>query len=221
MLLLVTLGIFLHFLHYQKSGNLSTLLLAHLILLGHQRHFLLRLPDRSVDHTQFFYYDQTYHWDDIHNDKEEQDYAIFSTSQKNFPTFSEQIPTKCKPIDLLSSWFDKLSVSASDEAKKHPMKTWHNVSKQTTKTTKTSESLILQKRRQANLQKKSTPILRRPTAKNSEGNLFQADATFHYTTFNFENFQHAVLQPLFVSYLYSFVSLTSFIYHSIHVLIQT
>ena len=38
--------------------------------------------------------------------------------------------------------------------------------------------------------KKSTRILRRPTTKNSEGNLFQADATFHHTTFNYENFQH-------------------------------
>ena len=57
----------------------------------------------------------------------------------------------------------------SDEAKKAP--TGYNVSKQITKTTKTSESLILRKRRQANLQKKSTLILRRPTTKNSEGNL--------------------------------------------------
>ena len=150
------------------------------------RHFLLLLPDWSVDDTQFFYYYQTCHWDDIHNDKEEQDYAIFSTSQKNFPTFSEQIPTKCKPIHLLSSWFDKLSVSAKvTKPKKAP--TGYNVSKQIRKTTKTSESLILRKRRQANL-KKSTLILRRPTTKNSEGNLFQADATFHYTTFNYENF---------------------------------
>ena len=39
-----------------------------------------------------------------------------------------------------------------------------------------------------NLLKKSTLVLRRPTTKNSEGNLFQADATFHYTTFNYENF---------------------------------
>ena len=85
----------------------------------------------------------------------------------------------------------------SDEAKKHPIKTGYNVSsnsqsKQITKTTKTSECLILRKRRQANLQKKkkSTRILRHSTTKYSEGNLFQADATFHYTTFNFENFQH-------------------------------
>ena len=34
MLLILTRGIFLHFPHYQKSGNLSTLLLAHLILLA-------------------------------------------------------------------------------------------------------------------------------------------------------------------------------------------
>ena len=104
-----------------KIRQPSTLLTCPPNLTGHQRHYLLLLPDWSVDDTYFFYYYQTCHWDDIHNDKEEQDYAIFSTSQKNFPTFSEQIPTKCKPIHLLSSWFDKLSVSARvTKPKKHP-----------------------------------------------------------------------------------------------------
>ena len=104
-----------------KIRQPSTLLTCPPNLTGHQRHYLLLLPDWSVDDTRFFYYYQTCHSDDIHNDKEEQDYAIFSTSQKNFPTFSEQIPTKCKPIHLLSSWFDKLSVSARvTKPKNHP-----------------------------------------------------------------------------------------------------
>ena len=108
---ILTLGIFLHFPHYQKSGNLQLFWLAHLILLATKDTIFCCYQYWLVDDTHFFYYYQTCHWDDIHNDKEEQDYAIFSTSQKNFPTFSEQIPTKCKPIHLLSSWFDKLSVS--------------------------------------------------------------------------------------------------------------
>ena len=82
----------------------------------------------------------------------------------------------------------------SDEAKKHPIKTGYNVSpssqsKQITKTTKHLKVWFYGNKTNKSL-KKSILILRRPTTKNSEGNLFQADATFHYTTFIFENFLH-------------------------------
>ena len=50
-------------------------------------------------------------------------------AKKISQTFSEQIPTKCKPIHLLSSWFDKLSVSVRvTKPKKHPIKNGYNVS---------------------------------------------------------------------------------------------
>ena len=129
MLLLVTRGIFLHFPHYQKSGNLSTVLTCPPNLTGHQRHFLLLLPDRSVDDTQFFYYYQTCHWDDIHNDKEEQDYAIFSASQKNFPDIFWPNTSKMQAnsLTIFMIW-QTIRECQSDEAKKHPIKNGYNVS---------------------------------------------------------------------------------------------
>ena len=70
----------------------------------------------------------------------------------------------------------------SDEAKKAPTEDRINVSKQITKTTKTSESLILRKRRQANLQKNQHEY--------SDVQQLKTLKETCYTTFNFENFQH-------------------------------
>ena len=134
-----------------KIRQPSTLLTCPPNLTGHQRHYLLLLPDWSVDDTHFFYYYQTCHWDDIHNDKEEQDYAIFSTSQKKFPDIFWTNTNKMQANSLTIFMIRQtIRDCQSDEAKKHPPDTMLSNKSQKTKT---SESLILRKRRQANLQK--------------------------------------------------------------------
>ena len=158
MLLILTRGIFLHFPHYQKSGNLSTLLLAHLSLLAtktlssaatrlvSRRHTtLLLLPNLSVGrHTQ---------------QQGRTGLRDILYLPKNFPdifwTNTNKMQANSLTIFIIQQ---NIRECQSDEAKKHPIKTGYNdsppsQSKQITKSTKTSESLILRKRRQANLQK--------------------------------------------------------------------
>ena len=158
MLLILTRGIFLHFPHYQKSGNLSTLLLARLILLAtktlssaatrpvSRRHtVLLLLPNLSVgQHTQ--QQGRTGLRDILHQPKK---FPVI------FWTNTNKMQANSLTIFIIRQ---NIRECQSDEANKHPIKTGYNVSprsqsKQITKTTKTSESLILRKRRQANLLK--------------------------------------------------------------------
>ena len=104
-----------------KIRQPSTLLTCPPNLTGHQRYYLLLLPDWSVDDTHFFYYYQTCHWDDIRNDKEEQDYAIFSTSQKKFPDIFWTNTNKMQANSLTIFMIRQtIRECQSDEAKKHP-----------------------------------------------------------------------------------------------------